>query len=152
MPGSCRRLVPGRTLFILIVLLLAAAIAPSRSYGQSIPEGPQTQIAAESKASPIPLTYDPAAAKKTAMTKRPNLGRAVVIAFGSLPFTAFYTDFVFDSVRFADNGFDLQYAPWPFKNSYSVAVGTSERFIRLGVSLGVSAVIGLIDLILSPGT
>jgi hypothetical protein len=151
MPDSCRRLRPGRTLSILIALLLAS-IAPSHSYGQAIPEEPQTLTAAGLEASPIPLTYDPVAAKKTTAAKRPNLGRAIVIAFGSLPFTAFYTDFVFDSVRFADNGFDLQYAPWPLKNSYSAAVGTSERFIRLGVSLGLSAAIGLIDLILSPGT
>jgi hypothetical protein len=151
MPKSRGRLSSSCTIPILVVLLLGT-IAPSLSYGQSVSEGSQTPTSSRLAASPIPLTYDPSAAKKTVAAKKPSLGRAVVIAFGSLPFTAFYTDFVFDSVRFATNGFDLQYAPWPLKNSYSAAVSTSERFIRLGVSLGLSAAIGIIDLILYPGT
>ncbi|MCX7025895.1 MAG: hypothetical protein NT061_00070 [Spirochaetes bacterium] len=86
------------------------------------------------------------------MGRKSSLGRVAIIALGSLPFTVFYTDFVFDSVHYVVNGFDLQYAPWPFKNQYSADVGTTERFIRLGVSLGVSLVIGLLDLIIPPGT
>jgi hypothetical protein len=151
MPKSRSRLYSSCTIPVLLALMLGA-MAPSPSYGQSASEGSQTPASSRLAASPIPLTYDPSAAKKTAAARKPGLGRTVVIAFGSLPFTVFYTDFIFDSVRFATNGFDLQYAPWPLKNAYSAAVSSSERFLRLGVSLGLSAAIGIIDLILYPGT
>jgi len=118
------------------------------SFGQTSSDASAATSAFSPVPSPIPFSYDPALAKKPSAAKRPDAVRAIVIAFGSLPFTAFYTDFVFDSVRFAVNNFDLQYAPWPFKNQYSAAIGVPERFTRLGVALGISAVVGLLDLIL----
>jgi hypothetical protein len=96
-------------------------------------------------ATPIPKTYDPAAPAKADKGFGTKLWRAAVTGIGSFPFTFFYTNFIFDSVRFVDNGFDVLYAPWPFKNQYSAEVGTDETFLRLGVSFGLSAVIGLLD-------
>jgi hypothetical protein len=133
-----------------IFLALALGIlVPQPSHGQTDPRNTTASVSNGLKPTPIPLSYEPSSVKKTTKAKRPDAGRAVIIAFGSLPFMAFYTDFAFDSVRFATNGFDLQYAPWPFKNQYSAAVSVSERFMRLGVALGASAVVGLLDLVLS---
>lgn len=73
--------------------------------------------------------------------------RAFIVGVGSFPFTFFYTNFSFDSFYFVYNGFDAAYAPWPFKSQYSVAPDTPEVFIRLGVSVGLSALIGILGAI-----
>lgn len=96
-------------------------------------------------ATPIPITYFASTTEKKKNETGAKLWRIAVIGTGSIPFTLFYTNFVFDSIRFAANGFDTQYAPWPFKNQYSAAVSTGETFLRLGVSVGIGAVIGILD-------
>jgi hypothetical protein len=143
--GRACRLSPLRASIFLALVLATSALQVS--HGQTGSGQSPVSVSAGLAPSPIPWSYDPSTAKKATKTKRPDLGRVAIIALGSLPFTAFYTDFAFDSVRFAANGFDLQYAPWPFKNQYSAEVSNSERFIRLGVALGASAVIGLLDLV-----
>ena len=135
-----------RAAILLMLALAAADLQPAIGQGSAADQG--AQAATTLAPSPIPLTYEPAAARKAPAARRPDVGRAFIIAVGSLPFTVFYTDFAFDSVRFALNGFDLQYAPWPFKNQYSAGVEPAERFMRLGAALGVSAVIGILDLVL----
>jgi hypothetical protein len=70
--------------------------------------------------------------------------RIAIISVGSLPFTIFYCDFVFDSVNYVSNGFDSAFAPWPFKSQYSSTVSIGERFTRLGVSAALSLCIGII--------
>lgn len=72
-------------------------------------------------------------------------GSALIIAAGAFPFAVFYTEFAFDAYRFVDRGFDIQYAPWPFKNQYSAAVSTGERFLRFGTALGLSVAVGLLS-------
>ncbi len=72
-------------------------------------------------------------------------GSALIIAAGAFPFAVFYTDFAFDAYRFVDMGFDIQYAPWPFKNQYSAAVSAGERFLRFGAALGLSVAVGLLS-------
>ena len=135
-----------RAALLLALALAAAGLQPALGQGSAM--DPSAPAATKPASSPIPLTYEPATAKKAPAARRPDVGRAFIIAAGSLPFTVFYTDFAFDSVRFAMNGFDLQYAPWPFKNQYSASVEPAERFIRLGAALGVSAVIGILDMVL----
>lgn len=98
--------------------------------------------------SPIPQTFLPPAVPKEKRKTGAVLGRIAITGLGSLPFTLFYANFVFDAARFVGNGFDTQYAPWPFKTQYSAAVTSEETFLRLGVSLGVSAVIGILDVLI----
>jgi hypothetical protein len=74
------------------------------------------------------------------------LNTTLIVAAGALPFAIFYTDFAFDMYRFVGKGFDVQYAPWPFKNQYSAALSTGEKFIRVGVAIGVAATIGLLSI------
>lgn len=137
-------------LFILISLraggrgCVAQASDSGDSPAPSVLSGGEIQ-APVPDATPIPKTYDPTAPAKAEKGLGAKLWRAAVTGLGSFPFAFFYTNFVFDSVRFVDNGFDVLYAPWPFKNQYSAEVGTDETFLRLGVSFGLSAVIGLLD-------
>jgi hypothetical protein len=79
---------------------------------------------------------------------RAKLGRLLIISAGSFPFTWFYSNFVFDLVRFATNGYSAAYAPWPFKSQNSATVESAETFQRLGAALGASLAVGFIDLIL----
>ncbi|HEY9055212.1 MAG TPA: hypothetical protein VIO60_10385 [Rectinemataceae bacterium] len=104
--------------------------------------------------SPIPRTYSGTNAQAKPLAHKADerktgsvLGRLAIVSAGALPFAVFYTDFAFDAGRFLVSGFDVQYAPWPFKNQYSAAVDTTERFIRLGVSAALSLAVGLVDLI-----
>lgn len=97
----------------------------------------------------IPKTYAAGTEAAKSGRKTGTIGkkawRAIVTGAGAFPFAYFYTNFIFDGVRFVENGFDTQYAPWPFKTQYSADVSVSETFVRLGVSLGVSAAVGLLD-------
>jgi hypothetical protein len=74
--------------------------------------------------------------------------RLAIVGIGTIPFAIFYTDFVFDAVRYVSNGFDVQYAPWPFKNQYSAIVNTNERFMRLGASIGASLIVGFTSVLI----
>lgn len=77
-----------------------------------------------------------------------RLGRLATISAGSFPFTWFYSNFLFDLVRFAVNDYDAAYAPWPFKSQNSAAVESAETFQRLGAAVAASLVVGLVDLLL----
>lgn len=94
---------------------------------------------------PIPITYVATETLPAKQNVDKKLWRIAVIGAGSFPFTLFYTNFIFDSVRFATHSFDVQYAPWPFKTQYSAPVSTGETFLRLGVSAGIGVIIGVID-------
>ncbi|MFA5852619.1 MAG: hypothetical protein WC820_07960 [Spirochaetales bacterium] len=108
----------------------------------------QTAELAAASYTPIPITYSASSAVAPKNAAGKKLWRIAIIGAGSLPFTLFYTNFIFDSVRFATHSFDVQYAPWPFKTQYSAAVSTGETFLRLGVSAGVGVIIGIIDAVI----
>lgn len=105
------------------------------------PTGQQETVAA----TPIPRTLPPSDAVKTKAGFSIKLRRMTITGAGTFPFALFYTNFIFDSLRFAGNGFRSEYAPWPFKNQFSAVVDTNEKFLRLGVSIGASAVVGILD-------
>ena len=130
---------------LLVIAALALFAAPIR--GPSMLSAQESVSATSPAATPIPKTYSagtaPAKAKDKDVGKR--AWRALVTGAGAFPFAYFYTNFVFDGARFVKNGFDAQYAPWPFKTQYSAEVSVEETFIRLGVSIGASAVVGILD-------
>ena len=96
-------------------------------------------------ATPIPKTYSAEKSARKESALKAKFRRIAITGMGTFPIALFYTNFIFDSARFASSGFDVQYAPWPFKSQYSAAVTSSETFIRLGISLGLSAVVGILD-------
>ena len=128
---------------LLVLAALALFAAPMR--GAAELHAQEAAAAIQPAATPIPITY----AAGTEPAKPKDAGkkawRALVTGVGAFPFAYFYTNFVFDGIRFVSNGFNVQYAPWPFKTQYSAEVSVSETFVRLGVSAGLSAVVGILD-------
>lgn len=74
-----------------------------------------------------------------------DLRRAEIIAIGSFPFTLFFTNFAYDTYRFAANGFDPAYRPWPFRGPNSAGFTKGERIGVLVASLSLSVVIATVD-------
>lgn len=131
----------------LVLTALALFAAPIR--GGAMLSAQENAVSISPAATPIPKTYasgtEPAKAKTRAKDVGEMAWRALVTGAGTFPFAYFYTNFIFDGMRFIENGFDAQYAPWPFKTQYSAEVSVSETFVRLGVSMGISAVVGILD-------
>ncbi len=160
--GFSRSWSPGAGRFrrIVILLTLCSALAvggrceaqednqdsssPSISSEQSALTSTPSAIPAIS-ATPIPKTYSAEKSIRAESAVITKFRRIAITGMGTFPIALFYTNFIFDSARFASSGFDVQYAPWPFKSQYSAEVTSSETFIRLGVSLGLSAVVGILD-------
>ncbi|MDR2020608.1 MAG: hypothetical protein LBQ14_07585 [Treponema sp.] len=74
-----------------------------------------------------------------------DLRRAEIVAFGSLPFTMFFTTFAMDTFRFANNGANFRYAPWPFKSAGAVDMNSQERTQTIITAAAASVVIALVD-------
>ncbi|MFA6366159.1 MAG: hypothetical protein WCX13_03105 [Candidatus Hydrogenedentales bacterium] len=139
---------------IVILLTLCSALAAGgRCEAQEDSQDPsspsisseQTAQSSTPSATPIPKTYSAEKSVRTESAAKAKLRRIAITGMGTFPLALFYTNFIFDSARFASNGFDVRYAPWPFKSQYSAEVSSSETFIRLGVSLGLSAAVGILD-------
>jgi hypothetical protein len=109
--------------------------------------------------SAFPLTADTAKAadaSKAAASALPTdedvvkppenpLLRFEIVSLGSFPITVFYTDFLFDLALYFSNGFDSNYAPWPFNGSSSSSLTDNESLVRLGAALGLSLTVGAVD-------
>ena len=148
---------PMRVFLVLALLIFGIAGSEPQANGNDTAEADKSAIAAQSSAliattattaTPIPITYFASKTETPKSEAGNKLWRVAIISAGSFPFALFYANFIFDSVRFAANNFDVQYAPWPFKNQYSAAVSTEETFFRLGVSIGISAIIGMLDVVI----
>jgi hypothetical protein len=70
--------------------------------------------------------------------------RFEIVALGSYPITLFYSDLGFDFYRYAQNNYSSTYIPL----FNSIALKDSERWSRLGVALGISAFVGLVDAVI----
>jgi hypothetical protein len=128
---------PAVPLFI-ILFALSAIGALSAQETDAIPsDKPDTQTTVQSLA-PTVTVWPDTFAWRTATT-----------GVGSFPFTYLFVNLGFDLVRFGFSGFDISYAPWPFRNQNSAAIGGTERIARIATALGSSLVIGLLDAIFS---
>lgn len=154
--GFSRSWSPGagrfRRIVILLTLCSALAVggrceAQEDSQDSSSPSisSEQSALTSTPSATPIPKTYSAEKSIRAESAVITKFRRIAITGMGTFPIALFYTNFIFDSARFASSGFDVQYAPWPFKSQYSAEVTSSETFIRLGVSLGLSAVVGILD-------
>lgn len=141
---SCGGGIRGRAGALLIVSIATLFIASAKLEAQETRLLGKPEVIA---GTPIPKTLSPVvegeAKAKPSVPAR--LKRMAITGTGAFPFALFYTNFIFDSMRFAGNDFQTRYAPWPFKNQFSAEVDTSEKFLRLGVSIGASAVVGILD-------
>ena len=74
-----------------------------------------------------------------------DLRRGEIVAFGSFPFMYFFTNFGYDSYRYAVNGWDRRYAPWPLKAAGAEETTQREKIITLGIAAGGAVLIAFID-------
>jgi len=74
-----------------------------------------------------------------------DLRRAEIIAFGSFPFAYFFANFAYDTYRWANNGWDTRYAPWPIASAGSIEQTQDEKIMTLGIAAGGAILIALID-------
>ncbi|MDR0314275.1 MAG: hypothetical protein LBI14_11860 [Treponema sp.] len=74
-----------------------------------------------------------------------DLRRAEIVAFGSFPFTFFFTSFTMDSIRLVSHNWDGRYAPWPFRAAGAIDMTRNEKMLTLGIAAGTSILIALID-------
>jgi len=83
-----------------------------------------------------------------------DLRRWEIVAFGSFPFTMFYTTFCIDMRRWSDaNGMDMseegrRYAPWPLKSAGAVLMDRKEFETVLKIAACASVGIAFTDLII----
>jgi hypothetical protein len=76
------------------------------------------------------------------------LRRFEIISLGAFPIMLFYSRVLLDAGRFIINGFDAQYAPWPFKNELSYNPVASEQWLAVGLAGGLATTVGIIDFLL----
>jgi hypothetical protein len=124
---------PGKKLTVLLLLITVPAF----------------YITAQSTATPPPsnsfVTPDmPQWAK--------DLRRWEIVAFGSVPFTMFFTTFAMDMYRWNnENGMEFttegrRYAPWPLKSAGGVPMDWQEQERVFIYTAGLSVTIAFIDL------
>jgi hypothetical protein len=77
-----------------------------------------------------------------------DLRRWDIITFGVFPFSMFLVTFTSDMIRYADNGFDGRYAPWPFKPAGGYTMTNDEYMRTFLIAAGLSATIAIVDLII----
>ena len=74
-----------------------------------------------------------------------DLRRGEIVAFGSFPFMYFFSNFGVDTYRWANNGNDMRYAPWPFNSAGTVGKTMDEKILTLGIAAGGSILVALVD-------
>ncbi|MDR3170151.1 MAG: hypothetical protein LBU17_00825 [Treponema sp.] len=77
-----------------------------------------------------------------------DLRRAEIVAFGSFPFTVFFARFAIDTYRCATNGWDIRYAPWPFKPAGAIEMPKEQQLISIAVAAAGSVMIALTDFLI----
>ncbi|MDR3166382.1 MAG: hypothetical protein LBT93_00430 [Treponema sp.] len=74
-----------------------------------------------------------------------DLRRAEIVAFGSFPFTLFFTTFAMDIYRTSSHNGDSRYYPWPLKPAGSVAMTKDELVLTMSIAAAGSVVVSLVD-------
>jgi hypothetical protein len=119
----------------MLVILLAVAVsgpAAQTAVGQSSSRNP---------VNPLPDPYSPDEFPDWANSLR----RFEIVSLGSFPILLFYSRIALDLGRFAGNGFDASYAPWPFRNEFSYKPDNSEQWLAVKVAFGLSLGVGVLD-------
>jgi hypothetical protein len=74
-----------------------------------------------------------------------DLWRAEVITVGSFPFTLFFTLEIYDTWRYANNGFNPNYAPWPIGSGAGTTYSPQETAWLAVSAVSVSVLIAGLD-------
>jgi len=74
-----------------------------------------------------------------------DLRRGSIIAFGAFPFAYLIATWGFDFYRFANNGWDRRFAPFPITEGGGVSRTQEDLFMTVGLTAGVAVVIAVID-------
>jgi len=74
-----------------------------------------------------------------------DLRRGEIIAFGSLPFTFFFTQTVMGLFRMASHGWDNRYAPSLFRGAGGVPMTNTELKIMIGLTISASVLVAVVD-------
>ena len=77
-----------------------------------------------------------------------DLRRGSIVAFGSFPFTYFFTSFGYDIFRMSTNNWDSRYAPWPFTSAGAIERSNSEKLMVVGIAAGASILISFADFLI----
>jgi hypothetical protein len=83
-----------------------------------------------------------------------DMRRWEIVAFGTFPFSFFFTTFAMDMYRWntqagmnwSSDG--LRYAPWPLKGAGAIEMSNNQREITLIAAAGISAAVAFVDLII----
>lgn len=75
-----------------------------------------------------------------------DIRRTEIVTLGSLPFTTLGVTLGYSLYRYASNGFNPEYIPNPFAKSSTGSLSSKEQIGIVLTSVGISAVIGLVDL------
>jgi hypothetical protein len=118
-----------------LAALAFAALCAARPWAQAAAAAASAGTAGQPSAAPVSDAPKP---------ENP-WSRFEIVSFGSLPIALFYADFMFDLARFAQNGWDVAYAPWPLKSTGSATLTDSERITRIGAAVGLSLAVGAVD-------
>lgn len=123
-----------KQLVILIFLCISFAVPLLHAQTTSTT---QTQTTPTQPAAQFDMTEFPLWAR--------DLRRAEVIAFGAFPFVYLFSNFGFDTYRFATHGGDTRYAPWPFNSAGTIEKTQSEKLLTLGIAAAGSVIFALVD-------
>ncbi|PKL25626.1 MAG: hypothetical protein CVV47_06120 [Spirochaetae bacterium HGW-Spirochaetae-3] len=117
----------------LVVAAVLLSVSASLAWSQSV------SAPAAVSALPEPYTRDefPSWAH--------GLRRFEIVSLGAFPIILFYTRFAFDLKRYADNGFEGEFVPWPFKNENSYEPSDAEQWRSVLTAAGVSVAFGALD-------
>jgi hypothetical protein len=74
-----------------------------------------------------------------------DLRRAEIIAFGTLPFTIFFSSFFMDLYRSGSHGWDARYMPWPFKSPGAIAMTGDELRTMFTIAISSSVILAVAD-------
>jgi len=145
---------------LLVIFLLAAGTVFSQNTTDGQNPG-ETPLSSETKTAPDaenaaeeinPPSVPAKAAKKTAEQTpegppqwAKDLRRGEIIAFGSLPFTFFFTQTFMDLYRTATHGWDGRYAPGPFKSAGAIPMTDTELKIMFGITVSASVLVAVVD-------
>jgi hypothetical protein len=74
-----------------------------------------------------------------------DLRRAEIVAFGSFPFSMFFTTFAMDTWRCFSHDWDPLYAPWPAKPPGAINMTQDELGMTIAIAAAVSVAIAVTD-------
>ena len=74
-----------------------------------------------------------------------DLRRGSIIAFGIFPFAWLIANFGFDMYRYANNGWDRRYAPWPINAAGTISKTQDEMFMTIGFAAGTAVTFAIVD-------